>query len=172
MEVLSQNILEKELVEFGLHSENSRVWVYTADRQLTVEEISFIENQLAEFTRQWTAHDVSLNALGKIIFSRFLILSVDEEPQIISGCGIDKSVHLIQKLSNNLDINFMDRSNIYFYQNDQVKQVQITDLTSEYQAENFDDTSPVFNTMIQNLKDLRGSFISPFAQSPFYRLIC
>ena len=79
-------------------AEHSRVWVYQANRFLSDQEIVAISNALSQFIESWNAHGASLYAGFEIISSRFVVLAVDEEKALASGCSIDKSVHFFQKI--------------------------------------------------------------------------
>ena len=41
-------------------SDNSRIWIYQADRELTADEQSFLNQELLNFITDWTAHNVAL----------------------------------------------------------------------------------------------------------------
>lgn len=84
------------------YSPDSKVWIYQSSRPFTEEEISAINDQLAIFTKQWTAHNAQLQAQGNIIEDRLILLIVDETHTAASGCSIDTSVHFIKSLEKNL----------------------------------------------------------------------
>ena len=67
-------------------SENSRVWVYQADRELTNDEVLQAQILLDNFTTGWTAHSNQLKAKGEVRYNRFFILIVDESQAGASGC--------------------------------------------------------------------------------------
>ena len=60
------------------YSPDSKVWIYQSSRPFTEEEIIAINDQLAIFTKQWTAHNAQLQAQGNIIEDRLILLIVDE----------------------------------------------------------------------------------------------
>ncbi len=95
-------------------SENSRVWVYQADRELTDREVQQVQIQLDNFTTGWTAHNNQLLAKAEIRYNRFLILIVDESRAGASGCSIDKSVNFIKQVEKEFNINLLDRFNLAY----------------------------------------------------------
>ena len=105
------------------------------------------------------------------MFSRFLLIVFDESNDIISGCGIDKSVQLVRDLSSLFNIDLMDRSQLYTWKNEQVVTTPINELAHEYAKDERFDDQLVFNTMVKELGELRNGFIVPFSQSPFMRLV-
>ena len=50
------------LVDFNTLPDDSRIWIYQANRTLTEDEVSEIETKLSKFIQEWTAHGANLNA--------------------------------------------------------------------------------------------------------------
>jgi hypothetical protein len=59
-------------------SEQSRVWIYQADKELTDKQASDLLDLLTQFAAEWTAHNHQLKAKAEVRYNRFLILIVDE----------------------------------------------------------------------------------------------
>ena len=76
-------------VPFEKQPKSARVWIYQADRALKYQESRFIEKNAKAFCEQWAAHGVALKSSFKILHNRFLILAVDEQANMASGCSID-----------------------------------------------------------------------------------
>ncbi len=91
-----------------------RVWIYQSTRFLQDEEIARIENILSEFVQQWTAHGNQLAGSFTVRYGLFLMLMVDEEKAMVTGCSIDKSVHLLKKIEEDLGISLFDRMQIAY----------------------------------------------------------
>src|ERR1700749_4938909 len=95
-------------------SENSRGWGYQSNRELKPVETEAIQQQLNNFATGWTAHNNQLKAKAEVRYNRFLILIVDESQAGASGCSIDKSVHFMQHLEREFNINLFDRFNLAY----------------------------------------------------------
>src|ERR1700712_476692 len=89
-------------------SENSRVWVYQSDKQLSDADVIKLQVQLDNFTTGWTAHNNQLKAKAEIRYNRFIVLIVDESQAGASGCSIDKSVHFMQQVEQQFGIKLFD----------------------------------------------------------------
>jgi len=143
-----------------LHSE-SKVWIYTSDRELTESESQFLQNSANTFVKDWAAHGAGLKANALVYKNRFLILAVDESDVNASGCSIDSSVKFIKAIGNELNINFFNRMNLIITDDsEELKSVHISELKGFL---NF----KVFNPMITTLKELRSEWLIPVNQSPF-----
>jgi hypothetical protein len=95
-------------------SENSRVWIYQADRNLAPQELNAIQNRLNTFTATWEAHGKVLKASAEIKYNRFIIFMVDEAQAPVTGCSIDKSVALLKGLEQEFHLNLFDRMQIAY----------------------------------------------------------
>jgi hypothetical protein len=100
----------------------------------------------------WKAHGKSLNCNGTILFSQYLILSVDEDIESASGCSIDSSVRFVKLLGSELNVDFFNRMNVVSIVND-----------NEIQTSNYFEASngviPFLNPLIQTLEELRENWI-------------
>ena len=89
--------------------DDSRVWLYLADRPLSEEEETWFNNELALFLASWTAHNKQLQCGGVVLFSQYIVLVVNEGFEKASGCSIDASTHFMKKAGTALNIDFFNR---------------------------------------------------------------
>jgi hypothetical protein len=95
-------------------SENSRVWIYQADRNLSAEELRPIQERLDAFTATWEAHGKVLKAKAEIKYNRFIIFIVDEAQAPVTGCSIDKSVAVLKTIEEEFKLSLFDRMQIAY----------------------------------------------------------
>jgi hypothetical protein len=136
------------------------VWVYTANRELSVSEQDAITAKLEPFISGWAAHGHGLLGKSIIIKNRFVILAVDESNATASGCSIDTSVRFIKELGQELNIDFFDRLKLYIEKDNRFNRVALSEL---HQYGDWD----VYNPMISTLKELRENWKIPVNSSPF-----
>jgi len=146
-------------------SENSRVWVYQADRKLSDREVQQIQNELDSFTTSWAAHNNQLKAKGEVRYNRFLILTVDESQAGASGCSIDKSVRFIKDMQQQFNISLLDRFNLAYREGSEVLSAPRHVFEDLIKAGRIGTESIVFNNMVQNLKELQTKWEVPFKDS-------
>jgi hypothetical protein len=144
--------------DFGL---SSRVWVYASNRALNSTESTFVQDEINEFVKQWATHGKELVAKGAVLFDRFIILAVDEKKVGASGCSIDSSVHFVKALGKELNVNFFDRLNLYIINDQEIKQIHISEMV------NFAEWN-LFDPMIANLEQLLNSWIVPVNESVLF----
>ena len=145
--------------------DNSRVWIYQAERELTQNEITFISEKAIDFINQWTRHGDDLKGSFEIKYNQFLIVGVDESFNNVSGCSIDASVHFVQQLQNNLNIDFMDKMKVTFKVNDTINIVQLADFQRYAKAEKITEDTIVFNNLVTTKADLSSKWEVPAKES-------
>jgi hypothetical protein len=97
-------------VDFDKLPGNARVWVYQANRSLAKSEVKTIEEALKLALHEWAAHGQPLLASAQVVNNRFVVVGVDEGYNLPSGCSIDASARIIQKIGQQLEVDFFDRS--------------------------------------------------------------
>jgi hypothetical protein len=90
--------------------DQSRVWVYQANRPFSATETQAIQDYLLPSLTQWAAHGAGLNASFEIRFQQVIVIAVDETVNAASGCSIDASTRWFKEMGASLAIDFFDRS--------------------------------------------------------------
>ena len=147
---------------FEKFPDNSRVWIYAADRFLKAEEEVFVKRNLDAFVDQWAAHGSELAAAGVILEHTFIVLIADESNVSASGCSIDTSVRFIKDLGKELNIDFLNRLSIVIEKDGELKHIHFNDLSS-YPDWNMYDAS------VKNLKEFRENWKQLIKESSFIR---
>ena len=146
-------------------SENSRVWIYQADRNLAPQELNAIQNRLNTFTATWEAHGKVLKAEAIIKYNRFIIFMVDETQASVTGCSIDKSVAVLKTIEQEFNLNLLDRIQIA-YRDEQGIQFCSKIAFQALIAEGLvTENTVVFNNLVQNYAALQNAWEIPAKQS-------
>ncbi|MCB0470074.1 MAG: ABC transporter ATPase, partial [Flavobacteriaceae bacterium] len=66
------------LVDFNTLPEDSRIWIYQANRSFTEDEIKEISSKLDVFIENWTAHGSDLESGYKIVYKRFIVIALNQ----------------------------------------------------------------------------------------------
>src|SRR5207237_6096266 len=101
-------------------SDDSRVWIYQADREFTLSEIKLLKEQAEKFVTGWTSHSKLVTADYELRYNRFLILFLDESHVTAGGCSIDSSVHFIQSLEKEFQNKMTDRLKFAYKEGNEV----------------------------------------------------
>jgi hypothetical protein len=152
-------------------SENSRVWIYQGDKELTNAQVIQLQVQLDNFTTGWTAHNSQLKAKAEIRYNRFIILVVDESQAGASGCSIDKSVNFMKQVEQQFGINLFDRFNLAYRSNSGILSVPREEFVALLKNGTINNDTIVFNNLAQNLTELKNKWEVPFKDSWHVRLL-
>ncbi|CAM1349240.1 ABC transporter ATPase [Tenacibaculum halocynthiae] len=145
--------------------DHSRVWIYQADREFTQEEIELISAKALLFIDNWTRHGDDLKGSFTIKYSQFLVLAVDEGFNNVSGCSIDSSVHFVQEIEKELNIDLMDKMNISFKDGENINIVKLSDFKKFVDDEKITSNTIVFNNMINTKEDFETKWEVPANES-------
>jgi hypothetical protein len=104
---------------------DARVWLYAASRQLTQDECELVESRLSQFVDGWSSHGRSVLGMSEIAEGRILAIGALIKEGDISGCGIDKSAHVLDEIGREMGVDWMAGLSIAF--RDQSGAIQITD---------------------------------------------
>jgi hypothetical protein len=144
---------------------NSRVWIYQSNREFTEKEIAFISTKAEEFINSWTRHGDDLKGSFTIKYNQFLVLAVDESFNNVSGCSIDASVHFIQALEKELQLNLMDKMNVTFKNGNHINLVRLSDFQKFAKEHKITQETIVFNNMVATKEDFENSWEVPAKDS-------
>ena len=151
--------------------DNARVWVYTADRQLTDDEVERFSGDLQRFLRQWTAHRRELEAFGEVRHGRFVIVAVDESKAGASGCSIDASVRFLQEAGQRLAVDFFERMTFFADNGEGFLAYPRERFADAYARGELSDASPVVDTLVATKGALDRAFVKPLGESWHARMV-
>lgn len=149
---------------FPTISKSARVWVYQSNRIITDSEKEQISSRLIDFTNSWAAHGAKLMAESTIIGDYFVILAVDEQVEMPSGCSIDSSVKLMKDIGYHFQIDFFNRLKLIVEKEGVTKMITFSEL-ADYSEWN------VYNTLVNTVYGLNNSFLIPVIESDLYRAV-
>lgn len=149
----------------------SKVWIYQSNKPLDDTQQDWIADELNRFIHGWQAHGNDLMAGFEIKFGRFIILAVDEQVAMATGCSIDKSVALVRKIATQLNVDFFDRMLIGYIENGQPQFLPYHEFEREVSALNIDEDQIVFNNVVNNLQEYKDKWMIPLRDSWHSRLL-
>lgn len=145
--------------------DTARVWIYQSNREFTENEISFINEKAREFINSWTRHGDDLKGSFTIKYNQFLVIGVDESFNNVSGCSIDASVHFIQELEKEFQLDLMDKMNISFKNGEHINLVKLPDFQKYVREKKITQETIVFNNMVNTKEDFEHKWEVPAKNS-------
>lgn len=153
------------LVDFDTLPEESRVWIYQANRSFSEKEISQLKEQLNIFIEAWTAHGKDLQAGYKIVYKRFIVLALNQNLNKATGCSIDASVHFIQEIEKQYKVDLMDKMNVSYKQGEFIAHKTLIDFKKMAKNNSVSKTTIVFNNLVTNIAEFNENWEVPASES-------
>lgn len=85
---------------FPALDDNAMLWTWVAERPLSESEQVAVTDAVEQFLGGWTSHDRKIRGASAVLLNQVLILAGEIEEGEISGCGIDKSAHLMEEVAS------------------------------------------------------------------------
>jgi len=153
------------LVDFNTLPEESRVWIYQANRSFTEEELEQLKSQLNTFIEAWTAHGKDLQSGYKIVYKRFIVIALNQNLNSATGCSIDASVHFIQDLEKQYNVDLMDKMNVSYKQGEFIAYKSLLDFKKMAKQNAVSKKTIVFNNLVANIAEFKENWEVPASES-------
>ncbi|SDX17696.1 ABC transporter ATPase [Aequorivita viscosa] len=153
------------LTEFKNLPDNSRIWVYQANRKLSEQEVAEITEKTNEFLTKWTAHGAALEAALEIKYNRFIVIGLNQANASASGCSIDASVHFIQTLEKEYDIDLLDKMNVTFYSGEFIAYKPLAEFKKMAKDKSVSKNTVVFNNLVNTKAEYLENWEVPAKES-------
>ena len=153
------------LVDFNTLPEQSRVWIYQANRSFTALELQEIESKLNIFVENWTAHGSDLQAGYTFKYKRFIVLGLNQDLNKATGCSIDASGHFIQQLEKDYNVDLMDKMNVSYKQGEYVAYKSLSDFRKMAKDKAVSKKTIVFNNLVSNVAEFKENWEVPASDS-------
>lgn len=150
---------------FDTLPEESKIWIYQSNRKFSDDEMTEIETDLKVFVENWAAHGTSLTASYLLKYNRFIILAVNQEEQMATGCSIDASVVFIQSLEQKYKVDLLDKMNVTFKVGEHVAHKTLLDFKKMAKDKAVTGETIVFNNLVNNIAEFNESWETPAADS-------
>ncbi len=144
---------------------HARIWVYKAARDLGQAEQKLVRERGAAFTAGWSAHGAALDACVDVMRDRFVVVAVDEEQALASGCSIDRSVGFIKQLEHDLNLMLTDRMLVMYEEEGRVQSCHLDELPARLKEGEFTGETIVFDDLVLTVGDLNERFRIPLRSS-------
>ena len=152
-------------VPFETLPEESRIWIYQANRKFSDDEMTEIEEALKVFVENWAAHGTGLEASFITKYNRFIILAVNQDSQSATGCSIDASVHFIQELEKKYGVDLLDKMNVTFKLGEHIAHKNLIEFRKMAKEKAVSANTIVFNNLVNTVGEWQDYWEVPAAES-------
>ncbi len=153
------------VIEFKDLPSSARVWIYQANRGFNDEELKQISEKIKEFLERWTVHGKALKAGFEIRYKRFIVIGLDQSQANASGCSIDASVHFIQTLEKDYNVDLLDKMNVSFKNGEYVAYKPLLDFKKMVKQKAVSPQTIVFNNLVNTKEEYTDFWEVPMTES-------
>ncbi|MBK7811918.1 MAG: hypothetical protein IPO62_12815 [Saprospiraceae bacterium] len=146
-------------------SDESKIWIYPADKILADDFIPEIHHNIQAFSKTWASHGSNLKATGGIMHNCLVVLCVDQTQAGASGCSIDESVRFIKKLGEEYQIDFFNRMNFQYLENDILHMVKASDLAGYLERGQINMETLFFDNLVDTKYKFIHGWLKPLKDS-------
>jgi hypothetical protein len=136
----------------------SRTWVYTTARLLSKNEVERVLEKIKSFLETWQSHQMDMKASFLVVENRFIVVAADESYNDVSGCGIDKSTHVLQELEKELGTSLTDKSLVIFEKHGEQIALPFQKIREEVAKGTIDSETIFFNVLAENVGQFQTQF--------------
>jgi len=142
-----------------------RVIIYPASRPFETKEAKAITEKLFDFLASWAAHGKPLSSSFKIEKNQFIVVCVDEEKEMASGCSIDALGKIMREIDGEYQLGLFDRMKASFVQDGQIKTLKLQDFKSQLRSGELPKDIQVFDFSKNTYLDFLSHFLLPLEKS-------
>jgi hypothetical protein len=143
----------------------SKIWIYQSNRRFTDNELNEIDAELQSFVESWAAHGTGLEASYVLKYNRFIILAVNQETQMATGCSIDKSVSFIQEIEKKYEVDLLDKMNVTFKLGEHIAHKPLIDFKKMAKDKAVSENTIVFNNLVNTIEEWSDNWEVPAKDS-------
>lgn len=151
--------------------QDSRVWIFQADRKLTGEEKAKIKERSSAFVATWSTHGKPLKSGVDIFYDHFLVLSVDETDWTASGCSIDQSFRFIKQLEDEMRISFLSRDRVALLNEGEVRLLSLETIKAQIKDGIIRRDSIIFDNLVSSKNQMDTHWKIPVGESWLKRFL-
>lgn len=148
-----------------IETNDYRVLIYPASRPFTAKESKAIAEKLYDFLGTWAAHGKALSASFKVERNQFIIIAIDEEKEMASGCSIDALNGVMRELDAEFSLGLFDRMKASFVENGEVKTMKLQDFRTALKNGELPKDIEVFDFSKSTYVSFLSDFLLPLKRS-------
>jgi|SRR5690242_9203882 hypothetical protein len=150
---------------------DSRVWIYQANRPFRTKEVEKIQDELREFASQWLSHGVPVKGFATVLFDQFVVFIADETATGVGGCSTDSSVRVVKNIEKEFAVSLFDRQILAFIVKDNIRLIPLSKVNECLEEKIISAETLYFNNTILTKQELLDSWVIPISKSWLARRI-
>lgn len=144
--------------------DNSKVWIYPANRKFYPQEISEIRSKIEIFLKNWTQETTSVSSKYALFYDRFIVIFTS--PELILKTGtVDRLVSFILELQQAYDLELLDKMNVCFKQGTHVQYKELKSFKQLIKNRSVNRNTIVFDNRVATKNEFDNFWEIPASES-------
>ncbi|MEM7415574.1 MAG: hypothetical protein AAF389_08785 [Gemmatimonadota bacterium] len=101
-------------VDFAELPEHGRLWVFPLSAPLPEASAADVMGAVDTFLDGWVAHGVPLRSARTLVDDHFLLVGVDVDVELPSGCSIDALTGQLRSIGQRLGLSIVDHAPVWY----------------------------------------------------------
>ncbi|MDG2332183.1 MAG: hypothetical protein P8M05_11385 [Flavobacteriales bacterium] len=152
-------------VDFNSLPNQSKVWMYQANRLLNDEDKKVIYELAEVFLSQWESHNIPVNGAIDTLNNCFVRIAAFTDEPNMCGRAQDAQVRLAKEIELELGIELTNRLLLAFEIEGETEIVHMNDLANEIRQGRINADSNFYNNLIQSKQDFDASWVMKAGES-------
>ncbi len=152
-------------VEFNSLPNQSKVWMYQADRLLTDQDKKVIYEIAEVFLNQWESHNIPVKGSIDALNNFFVRIAAFTDEPNMCGRAQDAQVRLAKEIELELGIELTNRLLLAFEIEGETEIIHMNDLANEIRQGRINSDSNFYNNLIQCKQDFDASWVLKAGES-------
>lgn len=148
-----------------IETNDYRVIIFPASRQFTTKEVKEITERLYDFLATWQAHGKPLSSSFKIEHKQFIVITVDEDVAVASGCSRDDLNGFMRKIDAEYNLGLFDRMKASYVRDGEILTEKLSDFKAKVRNGEIPATVEVFDFSKDTYLAFLHGFLRPLKES-------
>lgn len=144
---------------------DSKIWIFQSSRYFTEEETAEIEETIHDFMHEWNAHGAALTSAYSILYRRFIVLAVDENEAVASGCSIDSMTRIIKSIEEKFKFGLLNRMLVSYKLNEEITTISLPEFKQKLRNNEIPEEATVFHNGITSMNEFNLHWELPLRES-------
>ena len=107
----------------------------------------------------------------EIVYKRFIVIALNQNLNKATGCSIDASVHFIQQLEKEYNVDLMDKMNVSYKQGDYIAHKTLLEFKQMAKDKAVSKNTIVFNNLVTTIAEFNENWEVPVSESWHSRFV-
>ena len=135
--------------------DHGRLWVFPSNRTLSDKEAQIFMGTVSSFLDTWAAHGVPLRCAAELRDNQFLLVGVDIDSELPSGCSIDSLVNQLRNVGADIGVSVVDHTPVWYRNGAEIHAVSRAEFRAMAEAGTVTSTTTIFDSSLTTVHQLR-----------------